>query len=186
MARCEYSPSDPARWGDKLKSDLEECLKSGQRTVHHYTGIGTRSDYRGTVLCSKIDNWQGSTTAAVLHVEDLNYLEQVFEAFGSVARSNDTESACQNLLDVCLQLGAKWARLYLVDDHDPKLLVGKLWIGEGEEQERSEFPKKISFRRGVDPDFGWLAMETREPRCFVTYLRVRKGSDSRRLRGWRR
>ena len=160
------APSMPAKWGEGLAADLKECLESGQRIVHHYTGIGTRSDYRGTVLCSKIEDWQGSTAAAVVHVEDLNYLEDVFEAFGGMARSNDTGSACQNLLDVCLQLGAKWARLYLVDDHDPNSLVGKLWVGEGGDQERSEFPKKIEFQRGVDPDFGWLAIDTMTPQVF--------------------
>jgi GAF domain-containing protein len=158
-------PISPAIWGEKVRTDIRQCLQ-GTRTVHHYTGIGTKANYRGTVLCDRIVNWQGEPTAAVVHVEDLNYLERVIDVFGSVARSNDTGSACRNLLNACLTLGVRWARLYLVDPSDPNAIVSQLWVGEGEEPFRSDFRGNARFERGFHPDFVWRAMDASTPQTF--------------------
>jgi signal transduction histidine kinase/PAS domain-containing protein len=154
------------QWGERLSEDLRECIKCGQRIVRHYRGVGKRPDYRGTALCDKIADWQGNTLGAVLHIDDLNYLEDIFEAFGTVAQSINTRTAYDHFLRVCLRLGAKWARFYLVDPHDRDDLVGESWAGEGAEEDKENFRHGTRFRRGVDPPFGWLAMDTHAPQVF--------------------
>jgi len=153
-------------WGEHVNRDLKRCIQQDQRLVHHHSGIGVMPNYRGLVLCDKIDGWQTSTAAAVVHVQDLGFLEEVVDAFGKAAQSDDTESACKNLLQACLRLGAKAARLYLTDRTNPDLMVGQLWVGDGDEVHRTAFPNSVRFERRGKDDFRWLAMDTRTPKVF--------------------
>jgi len=113
---------------DKVRKYVQASL-SDQRVFHHFTGIGRQPDFRGAALCDRIHDWRGKVVGSLLHIEDLNYLHRVLRAFQTVAGANDTPSAMAAMLEAAKLLGHEFGRLYLIDEHDPDRLLGKMSYG---------------------------------------------------------
>jgi len=138
-------------WQDPSKNDLVN-MKIGKfipsfmrtliddiRSVKHVKGVGVRGDYYGEVLFDCIKDWQGQTTGALLHVQDITYINKIVEAFMLVASSQDSESAMLNILNATKLLGHKWGRLYITEENNPDCLVSKLSFGFGDSNLEKEF-----------------------------------------------
>ncbi len=156
---------------DQGTQDLQKYLReslSGRRVFHHFTGIGSQPTYRGALLADRIQNWRQEVIGGLLHIEDMNYLHRVLEAFRAVAAATDTTSAMQAMLDAAKLLGHKLGRLYRIDELDPDRFLSKLSYGfEDPEAQRKFNQGLINLPRRHEPSFEtWKSIQERIPIVF--------------------
>jgi signal transduction histidine kinase/GAF domain-containing protein len=157
--------------GDRTQEmlhDLRKTLDDEHRRVHHLKGIGKLPYYRGAVLFDKIQDWRGQTVGALLHVQDLNYIYRVFEAFRFIAEANDIGSAMQSMLESMERLGHKWGRLYVVDEQDTDRLISKLSYGPMQQEDQKAFNQgDVVLQLHSDPNqIDWKCIDERNPLVF--------------------
>lgn len=152
----------------EMLQDLRKTLDDEHRRVHHLKGIGKLPYYRGAVLFDKIQDWRGQTVGALLHIQDLNYIYRVFEAFRFIAEANDIGSAMQSMLESMERLGHKWGRLYVVDEHDQDRLISKLSYGPMEPEDQEAFSHgEVVLQLHSDPNqIDWKCIDERRPLVF--------------------
>jgi signal transduction histidine kinase/PAS domain-containing protein len=162
-AEIETSPSGEEGIVPMLR-DLRGAL-AGNRIVHHVEGIGRQVDYRGAVLCDSISDRRGQIVGAFLHVQDLNYLYRVFDAFGRIAEATDASSAMRAMLEATRLLGHQWGRLYLIDEQSPDRLVSRLSFGFKDSSVAKQFDAgllQIPHRLELGEE-SWSSIEQRQP-----------------------
>jgi nitrogen-specific signal transduction histidine kinase len=152
----------------RLLDDVHHALESELRMVSHVVGIGGLARYRGAVLVDRIQDFRKETVGALLHIQDLNYFYQIFEAFLLVAEANDIEAAMRSLLNATELLGHKWGRFYIVAEGDPERLVSKFSYGFDDPLFDANFNSgKIDMPRRGDRGFRtWECIEKGEPIIF--------------------
>jgi len=152
---------------------VRQSLNSGQRSVRHLLGIGTDPSYRGAALTSPIHLRTGPTKSeqvigGLVHIQDLNYLYRVIEAFRVIAEASDTPSAISSVLEAAKLLGPKWGRLYLVDQNRPDYFVSKLSFGFANAAEKAEFNRgAVVLPSRKEPGHEhWLSIDRNQPIVF--------------------
>ncbi|MGA2185906.1 MAG: ATP-binding protein [Bryobacteraceae bacterium] len=150
-----------------LSDDLRQALERG-RLARHVRGLGRDPNYRGMLSCGRILDWRMRIAATYAHVEDLNYVFRVLEAFRLIAEAKDTPSAMRAVLGATKLLGHKWGRLYLVDENDSNRLVSKLSFGFERAADTEAFDTgRVELTRRTDPGLeSWLSIEARKPIVF--------------------
>lgn len=150
----------------EVRGLLDESLRKGQRLVRQVHQLAEGQAYRGVALADAIKDDKNRTVGAVLHLQDLNYLYQVLDAFRSIAESHDTDSAMRAVLRAAHALGHRHGRLLLVAEDDPSRLVGHLTLGP-DGQIAPDRPGKAEYpRRDATGHRTWECIELRRPMVF--------------------
>jgi len=160
----------------KVLEQLRESLDTGRRLVNHIT-LSHDKEYRAAALSSGIRDHAGRTVGAVLHLQDLNYLYRVLEAFQLVAGAGDTESALQSLLTAARLLGHLWGRLYRLDPSSGRL-IGRSSFGYQDPASERAFNEGQVFlpNRQDTESHSWLCLEQRELLVFCRKPTLSEGS----------
>jgi signal transduction histidine kinase/GAF domain-containing protein len=171
----------PARWvparraaelPDVGTGDMVESLTAtlaGSRRIHKQVrGIGLDKDNRGELLTDSIANWRNETIGAMLHIEDLNYLFLILEAFSLVANATDLDGAIQAALEAVALLRHRWVRLYLVREEDRNTFVSEQAIGCKSEEDLRKFQNhEVRLSRGSSVrDESWRCIDLGLPVVF--------------------
>jgi Histidine kinase-, DNA gyrase B-, and HSP90-like ATPase len=142
-------------------------------------------EFKGYLKAAPIMDCPDRTIAALVHIEDLTYVDRVLIALDIVAKATDQTAALKAVLEATKVLGHDWARIYLIDPEDPDLLVSHLQFGREDEGTRFE-SREFQFRKGdKDAEHAWSCIEqgVAIPFCYTGNKQLFRASNGLVLHG---
>ena len=145
--------------GSEKVRDWIEKANRHRRHVEQVKGVGKDGQYQGEVLCAQIE-----LIGFVVHIDDQNFLNRIFEAIPLVGQSTSRDDLVSRLLEATKLLDFEKSRFYRKDPLGDRLISNRC-LGHS-------IPKQARFESGEiilpkQEETSWRCITTQEPQVFI-------------------
>ncbi len=107
-----WQPGTPLMPTDALGDGYVAKALTEKRFLRQLNGAGNDPEYRGQILCARLEDWRGVTVGGLIHIEDQVFLHKVYDAVAKIAEASQS-TVIENILDATEALKFDRVRYYI-------------------------------------------------------------------------